>query len=48
MFIVKTFPKPGLGKQAAQQELNIKKRDKYRAANAKIMFILNKYINDFD
>ncbi len=47
MFTVKSLPKTGLGTQSTQQ-LNIDKRDKYCAAKAKIMFVLNKYIDDFD
>jgi hypothetical protein len=35
-------------REPAQQALNIEKRDKYRAAEAKIMFVLNKCIDDFD
>jgi hypothetical protein len=48
MFTVKPVPKPGSGRQTAQRVLNIEKQDKYRAAEAKIMFVLNKYIDDFD
>ncbi len=31
-----------------QQALNIEKRDKYYAAKGQVMFIINKYINDFN
>jgi hypothetical protein len=48
MFTVKPVPEPGSGRQTAQRVLNIEKRDKYRAAEAKIMFVLNKCIDDFD
>jgi len=47
MFIVKSLLKTGLGKQSAQQ-LNIDKQDKYCTTKAKIMFILNKYIDNFN
>ncbi len=43
MFIIKTELE-----QATQQALNIKKRDKYYAAEGQVMFILNKYINNFN
>jgi len=43
MFIIKTE-----SEQATQQALNIKKRDKYRAAEGYVMFIINKYVDDFD
>ncbi len=43
MFIIKTELE-----QATQQTLNIEKRDKYRAAKGQVMFVINKYIDDFD
>ena len=43
MFIIKTELK-----RATQQTLNIERRDKYRAAEGQVMFIINKYVDDFD
>ncbi len=43
MFIIKTELE-----QATQQTLNIKRQDKYRAAESQVMFIINKYVDDFD
>ncbi len=43
MFIIKTELE-----RATQQTLNIKRRDKYRAAEDQVMFIINKYVDDFD
>ncbi len=34
--------------QATQQTLNIERRDKYRAAKGQVMFVINKYVDDFD
>ncbi len=43
MFTIKTE-----SEQATQQALNIEKRDKYRAAEGQVMFVINKYVDDFD
>ncbi len=43
MFTIKTKLK-----QATQQTLNIEKQDKYRAAEGQVMFIINKYVDDFN
>ncbi len=43
MFIIKTELE-----QATQQTLNIEKRDKYRAAEGQVMFVINKYVDDFN
>ncbi len=43
MFIIKTELE-----QATQQTLNIKKQDNYRATEGQVMFIINKYVDDFD
>ncbi len=43
MFTIKTELE-----QATQQTLNIKRRNKYRAAEGQVMFIINKYVDDFD
>ncbi len=42
MFTVKPVPKLGLGRQTAQRVLNIEKRDKYRAAKAKIIAVIKR------
>ncbi len=34
--------------RATQQTLNIKKQDKYRAAEGQVMFVINKYVDDFN
>ncbi len=33
--------------QSTQQVLNIKRRDKYRAIEGQVMFVINKYVDDF-
>ncbi len=43
MFIIKTELE-----QATQQTLNIERRDKYRAAEGQVMFVINKYVDDFN
>ncbi len=43
MFIIKTELE-----QATQQTLNIEKQDKYRAAEGQVIFVINKYVDDFD
>ncbi len=43
MFTIKTELK-----RATQQTLNIKKQDKYRAAEGQVMFVINKYVDDFN
>ncbi len=43
MFIIKTELE-----QATQQTLNIKRQDKYRAAEGQVIFIINKYVDDFN
>ncbi len=43
MFTIKTE-----SERATQQTLNIESRDKYRAAEGQVMFIINKYVDDFD
>ncbi len=43
MFTIKTELE-----QATQQALNIEKRDKYYAAEGQVIFIINKYIDDFN
>ncbi len=43
MFTIKTKLE-----QATQQTLNIERQDKYRAAEGQVMFIINKYVDDFD
>ncbi len=43
MFIIKTELE-----RATQQTLNIERRDKYRAAEGQVMFVINKYVDDFD
>ncbi len=43
MFTIKTELE-----RATQQTLNIKRQDKYRAAEGQVIFIINKYVNDFD
>ncbi len=43
MFTIKTELE-----RATQQTLNIEKQDKYRAAEGQVMFIINKYVDDFD
>ncbi len=43
MFIIKTELE-----QATQQTLNIKRRDKYRATKGQVIFVINKYVNDFN
>ena len=43
MFIIKTELK-----QATQQTLNIKRRNKYRATKGQVIFIINKYVDDFN
>ncbi len=43
MFTIKTELE-----RATQQTLNIKRRDKYRAAKGQVMFIINKYVDDFN
>ena len=43
MFIIKTELE-----RATQQTLNIKRRDKYRATKGQVMFVINKYVDDFD
>ncbi len=43
MFTIKTELE-----QATQQTLNIERRDKYRAAEGQVMFIINKYVDDFN
>ena len=43
MFIIKTELE-----RATQQTLNIKRRNKYRAAKGQVIFIINKYVDDFN
>ncbi len=43
MFIIKTELE-----QATQQTLNIKRQDKYRATKGQVIFVINKYVDDFD
>ncbi len=43
MFTIKTELE-----QATQQTLNIERRDKYRAAKGQVIFVINKYVDDFD
>ncbi len=43
MFIIKTE-----SERATQQTLNIERRDKYRAAEGQVMFVINKYVDDFN
>ncbi len=43
MFIIKTEPE-----RATQQTLNIKRRDKYRATKGQVIFVINKYVDDFN
>ncbi len=43
MFTIKTELE-----QATQQTLNIERRDKYRAAKGQVMFVINKYVDNFD
>ncbi len=43
MFIIKTELE-----QATQQTLNIKRQDKYRATKGQVIFIINKYVDDFN
>ncbi len=43
MFTIKTELE-----RATQQALNIEKREKYRAAEGQVMFVINKYVDDFD
>ncbi len=43
MFTIKTELE-----RATQQILNIKRQDKYRAAEGQVMFIINKYVDDFN
>ncbi len=43
MFTIKTELE-----QATQQTLNIERRDKYRAAKGQVMFVINKYVDDFN
>ncbi len=43
MFIIKTELE-----RATQQILNIERRDKYRAAEGQVIFVINKYVDDFN
>ncbi len=43
MFTIKTELE-----RATQQTLNIERRDKYQAAKGQVMFIINKYVDDFN
>ncbi len=43
MFTIKTE-----AEQSTQQVLNIERRDKYRAAEGQVMFVINKYVDDFN
>ncbi len=43
MFTIKTELE-----QATQQTLNIERRDKYRAAKGQVIFVINKYVDDFN
>ncbi len=43
MFIIKTELE-----RATQQTLNIERRDKYRATKGQVMFVINKYVDDFN
>ncbi len=43
MFIIKTELE-----RATQQTLNIERQDKYRAAEGQVMFVINKYVDDFN
>ncbi len=43
MFIIKTELE-----RATQQTLNIERQDKYRAAEGQVIFVINKYVDDFD
>ncbi len=43
MFTIKTE-----AEQSTQQALNIERRDKYRAAEGQVIFVINKYVDDFN
>ncbi len=43
MFTIKTELE-----RATQQTLNIERQDKYRAAKGQVMFVINKYVDDFN
>jgi hypothetical protein len=43
MFTIKTE-----SERATKQALNVEKKDKYRAAEGQVMFVINKCVDDFD